>query len=274
MKFKLLLFLVVIFLSVHLVRSSNMSVGETIVHQPSQVNLSDGHLFITRVNPSEAYSGQEVEIKLIVNSTFNKPLQLTATEVLISDAVYLDKNITLSTINYDVIPVHYYIWHFSLEPHSSKTLTYHIKFNGLGTFSFSPATVSDQFGDKADSPATYITIKCQPNGQCEEDENYLFCPEDCNTGEKDKICDAAIDGKCDPDCEEGYDLDCNKLNDTQKQSCNMLRDGYCNQSCLNEDPDCVSQAKTQTNFLIIGIVIVVIIALLFIAFYYKRKNNT
>jgi hypothetical protein len=50
---------------------------------------------------------------------------------------------------------------------------------------------------------------CNQNGKCEGQENFYSCPKDCPSGSKDNVCDALIDGKCDPDCKENVDLDCN-----------------------------------------------------------------
>jgi putative hemolysin len=46
------------------------------------------------------------------------------------------------------------------------------------------------------------------DGSCGFPENPLSCPADCKTGGRDGFCDLVIDGKCDPDCIFGGDLDC------------------------------------------------------------------
>ena len=38
------------------------------------------------------------------------------------------------------------------------------------------------------------------DGICGYPENYASCPKDCPSGELDRYCDGASDGKCDPDC--------------------------------------------------------------------------
>jgi hypothetical protein len=59
-----------------------------------------------------------------------------------------------------------------------------------------------------------IENKCLPcgNNKCnvELGENYKLCPKDCPSGSKDDYCDAVTDGRCDPDCREGEDIDCIK----------------------------------------------------------------
>jgi len=59
-----------------------------------------------------------------------------------------------------------------------------------------------------------IENKCLPcgNNKCDVElgENYKLCPKDCPSGSKDNYCDAITDGRCDPDCKEGEDIDCIK----------------------------------------------------------------
>jgi hypothetical protein len=39
-------------------------------------------------------------------------------------------------------------------------------------------------------------------------ENYLTCSSDCASGGEDGYCDKVKDGRCDPDCASGEDIDC------------------------------------------------------------------
>lgn len=48
------------------------------------------------------------------------------------------------------------------------------------------------------------------NKVCEEQESYETCRIDCPSGRLDDYCDGAKDLKCDPDCEEYHDIDCQK----------------------------------------------------------------
>jgi|GEM_PF-1312323 putative hemolysin len=43
---------------------------------------------------------------------------------------------------------------------------------------------------------------------CASDENFESCPGDCDVEKSDEYCDRTEDGKCDPDCEKGEDVDC------------------------------------------------------------------
>ena len=52
---------------------------------------------------------------------------------------------------------------------------------------------------------------CNNDGKCDSFENFYSCPGDCPSGSKDNVCDALIDGRCDPDCNVDVDLDCNPI---------------------------------------------------------------
>jgi hypothetical protein len=43
--------------------------------------------------------------------------------------------------------------------------------------------------------------------QAAQGETVLTCPEDCQSGQADNICQGVLDGVIDPDCEDGYDPD-------------------------------------------------------------------
>lgn len=49
----------------------------------------------------------------------------------------------------------------------------------------------------------------------EQGENFLNCPQDCNSGSKDNYCDKVNDGICDPDCTKEEDSDCKKTQSTE-----------------------------------------------------------
>jgi hypothetical protein len=52
-------------------------------------------------------------------------------------------------------------------------------------------------------------ILCNKDGNCNNNENVLSCPEDCSAEQPDNYCLALIDNVCDPDCVAGVDPDCN-----------------------------------------------------------------
>jgi len=51
------------------------------------------------------------------------------------------------------------------------------------------------------------------DGSCQPHESNEDCPDDCPSGMEDDYCDKKEDGKCDPDCTQGEDLDCKKDTD-------------------------------------------------------------
>ena len=247
-------------------------VGESVVHYYGEPSVKT-KISIKREHPETAFLGEGVEIKLIVKNDFNESLDLVVSEFLISGVEYLDSNIQKLTLNYEGLPVSYYTWKFTLPAFSSKELVYHVKFKDLGLYSFSPASVSDQYGNKADSEPTSIIIKCNTNGVCEKGESHLFCPEDCPTGVKDDNCDALVDGKCDPDCVPSYDPDCseNAGNKSLSSNCSSVVDEVCDENCMNFDPDCNKLSKKSVaweNVIAISVIILLVIALAF--YFYKR----
>lgn len=103
----------------------------------------------------------------------------------------------------------YYHWQIKLPAKESTTLSYWLVPKSLGTYTISPARVG--IGEEVFySQSRNIKINCQPDEKCDSKggENYLTCPADCQTGVEDGICDFTHDNRCDPNCEEGADLDC------------------------------------------------------------------
>ncbi|MBI4447438.1 hypothetical protein HY643_00505 [Candidatus Woesearchaeota archaeon] len=54
---------------------------------------------------------------------------------------------------------------------------------------------------------------CNYNTECDSEENYLSCPNDCPLTQKDGVCISQKEGICDPDCLAGADVDCKKPRD-------------------------------------------------------------
>lgn len=65
-------------------------------------------------------------------------------------------------------------------------------------------------------PASDIDCPYCGDGICKFEENYDNCKSDCPSGFKDNYCDAISDGRCDSDCINNQDTDCNKLSWWQK----------------------------------------------------------
>ena len=107
----------------------------------------------------------------------------------------------------DGLEVDYYKWNTFISANKIKTLTYKIRPTSLGEYTIGETVVSIE-GLEYYGNTISFTVNCNPNGQCSEDENYLNCPQDCETGLSDGICDYKADSICDPDCTE--DPDCEK----------------------------------------------------------------
>ncbi|MDP3918510.1 MAG: hypothetical protein Q8Q35_01215 [Nanoarchaeota archaeon] len=51
-------------------------------------------------------------------------------------------------------------------------------------------------------------LLCNKNGVCQDNENFVGCPNDCKSYEKDGICMNIRDGQCDLDCSKNQDYEC------------------------------------------------------------------
>ena len=117
---------------------------------------------------------------------------------------------------------------------------------------------------------------------CDVGENYLSCPQDCNSGSNDKICDRISDGICDPDCEDNQDEDCydNTIQDIQmdkepiivKKSNDIIDDDF-----INQDIKPLSSNKNNLpwwTFLLVLLGLFVIIVIVWIIIdHHKHKKE-
>jgi len=115
--------------------------------------------------------------------------------------------------------------------------------------------------------------RCNLNSICDENENKIFCLEDCFNTEKDGVCNNIQDGTCDidPDC-ENKDPDCiiqeheNNINEIQKQEIEEPK--------VVEDKSSTPTTPTNNNLpvkltLFSVIIILIILVIIYIL---KRKN--
>ncbi len=102
----------------------------------------------------------------------------------------------------------YYLrWKLNLSAGEVKTIHYSFVIQKPGEYTLPPTKIYTKEG-KIEGEVTKIVIKCNMDGVCEVPlENSLNCPQDCPTGIKDNVCDAAKDNRVDPDCKEGVDPD-------------------------------------------------------------------
>jgi len=107
---------------------------------------------------------------------------------------------------------------------------------------------------------------CNRDKICNNNENFLTCPEDCPSGSKDGWCDRQPDSKCDPDCLDG-DPDCAKIIQENVQK-------LISQSKIQEELKSKTQLKSQLsipNWIYISLPILFILS--FLAYIeFKRKK--
>lgn len=167
-------------------------------------------LTIERIHPAQAKIDEIVEIILKIKNLGKEKVEFFVTETHKPNLEYIDP-IEIKWFKYQGLQVPYYQWKLTLETKKETEIKYHIKPKSLGMILFSPAIINDEYGNNFESVPTTLEITCNPNGKCDEGENYIFCSKDCPTGSSDSICDGAEDGRCDPDCKKEADSDCLKI---------------------------------------------------------------
>jgi hypothetical protein len=197
---------------------------------------------ITKTAPQSVKLGDIVEIKINILNPYSTEKEFIIEETLPRDMEIIEPTNSLKRRT-DGLEVDYYKWNTMISSNKIKTLSYKIRLNSLGEYTIGE-TVTMVSGLEYYSNTVSIKVNCNPNGQCSEDENYLNCPQDCETGLSDGICDYKADGICDPDC--------------------------------TEDPDCEKTSKIGLFNLIIyisGGIIILILGMLFIPKLFKKKIN-
>lgn len=175
-----------------------------------EIVIKETDLSIERIHPQEIKIGERLKITLKIKNLGNERVNFLVTETHKPGLEYPDE-IEIKKLTYQGLEIPYYGWNLSLDPGKSIEQEYHIIPQSLGMVLFSPAVVSDEYGNSFNSNPTTLKITCHPDGKCGPGENYIFCPEDCPTGSADGICDGVEDGICDPDCEKEEDPDCGQL---------------------------------------------------------------
>jgi len=189
---------------------------EVEVLQPvEEVIKKDTKLVIERIHPEEAKIDETIEVTLKITNYSPEKVKFFVSEFHKPGLDYPDQ-IEIKTRQYQGLKVPYYLWEKSLEPGEETEIKYHLKSKGLGMILFSPALVSDEYGNAFESSPTTLKITCRANKRCDPGENYIFCPEDCQTGSVDGVCDGAADDRCDPDCLKDADPDCQKARGVPK----------------------------------------------------------
>lgn len=218
-----------------------------VLEEAKEIPVKETKLTVERIHPSEAKIGETIEISLKISNLGKEKVEFFVTETHKPGLEYPDP-IEIKKFKYQALEVPYYQWKLTLEAEKETETKYHVKPKGLGMILFSPTIINDEYGNNFESVPTTLEITCNPNGKCDEGENYIFCSEDCPTGSTDGLCDGVEDGRCDLDCQIEDDPDCEKLK--EKDISGLL-------------------------YIVIGVIIIIVIAgtilILILKFLKKRK---
>jgi hypothetical protein len=167
----------------------------------------------------------------------------------------------------------YYEWNITLNPGENKTVYYKVNLTSPGEVMLSPTAVivgnETIYGESG-----LINVICNQNQICEKDlgENYLTCLQDCPTGAADGLCDLMKDGKCDPDCTPGSDIDCLIPENNETQPSDNKTNPGVETKPGNETPiETPPKSALETYWWIIPIILILIIALIVI--YLKKRSK-
>jgi len=168
---------------------------------------------IYRAAPESAFIGQKIWVALVFENTASESRNIAVNESLTSEADFNQSEAKYIQTEYGE-KLWRYEWQISLAAHDNTSVAYWLVPKAAGTYVISPARIAIN-GQGYMLKSHAIEVRCNANEACESGENYLNCPEDCQSGGADGICDSASDGKCDPDCEQGMDRDCIKTKETK-----------------------------------------------------------
>jgi len=164
------------------------------------------NLTIERIVPAAVFAGDVFNVTLKVSSRHKSKLNILVVDPQRSGVSYIGGPEPY-IIRYEGLEVPLFRWKETISPGQTKEYSYQVKAGSPGTITFPPATVNDDYGNTFETTPAFVQVMCMENGACDQGENYVFCPQDCPTGSKDDTCDAAEDGRIDPDCAPGADPD-------------------------------------------------------------------
>lgn len=170
-----------------------------------------GDVTVTRAGPSSVSAGEDVNVTIVVESNVNQLYSVVVEEQFTGE--YVSSDGVLVQERDPLYRPDFIRWEFNLPPGWRKELHYVVSPYQPGMMILIPTSVylENATGNYyMESDYLEVDVQCNSNGRCEtaEGEDYLTCPDDCTTGIRDENCDLLGDGRCDPDCEAGYDPDC------------------------------------------------------------------
>lgn len=172
---------------------------------------------------------------------------------------------------------------YNIEINAKSSISFYVESKyallpSAGKIALPEITVIDKDTNEIIShsdPFDFIILKCKVDNFCDNNirENSMNCPQDCETGREDGICDMKKDGRCDPNCLTELDSDC-KVGEGITKIPSLPK--------LNIDEPQKSGEKSligkaysgvpKSDLLNYGILLVILIVVVFIYFYAKKKN--
>ena len=168
---------------------------------------------VTKTASSQIKIGENLKVSIVIRNNLNQQITATVKETIVN-AQPIEPKLVIPELTAGIkaaIPP-YFEWKVTIGPNSQESVSYTIKPNKVGTYAFSPTSVTLNDGKIFLSNALSTEVLCNSNNVCETEigENYLTCSNDCKSGSKDNVCNPARDDICDPDCSAGVDLDCSQ----------------------------------------------------------------
>ncbi|MFH1404137.1 MAG: hypothetical protein ABIH11_07720 [Candidatus Altiarchaeota archaeon] len=192
--------------------NATVETGEELLEAPTTQGVST-NISITRTHKANTTVGETVKVTIRVSNNHDAPLTLLVVEPQRPGLEYINAPEPYMR-TYENLQVPLMRWREEFRPGENKEYTYSIRKTGTGSVLLAAATVTDQYGKTYATPASSITFACNPDGFCQKGEDYIFCPQDCQTGSEDNTCDGIQDGRMDPDCMPEADPDYQKTTTT------------------------------------------------------------
>ena len=243
------------------------------------ISFADG-IHIYREYPNQSRIGSVIQINITVENL--GLLEITATiQENVGDYTVIEPPPVIPKGTPGMIGLRppYFEWNITVGPMQNETVYYRVNLTSPGEIMFSPTAVITRNETFYTEPSS-IKVICNQNGVCEQNlsESYLTCPEDCPTGAADGICDLMRDGRCDPDCTKGADVDCsycgNGICDSGETQDNCPGDCPKEEAkgSKNDSTAEPSEPEGLTYILILAAVLaLIVIALVFL--YLKKRSS-
>lgn len=161
---------------------------------------------ITEV-PDEVSVGDTIPVVILVHNNEDYDLHLVLKEEVVGEGIGTPEPVKTTSGGWGWLPP-YYEWEIDVPAKSSKTIEYKVRAEYPGYLALGGTRVEFESGETYRSDIVDVHVLCNQDGVCEGHESFDNCPEDCPSGSDDGICDYMMDGRCDPDCLEGGDPDC------------------------------------------------------------------